>query len=147
MPRKPAKKPARTSSPPRPARTAPRKNKATAPDPNLDEDEALDPESGEDGVDTGAEDLDSRGPGDPGSAQETHDGAAAARIGHSIHAHLEALHMTEPARAIELVEELIPVAAELAELAKDFEILGASGLAQDLRLAADRQGQRQRAFR
>jgi len=63
---------------------------------------------------------------------------AASRIGRTIHAHLEVLHMTDPDAAIATIKAIVPVLADLLEIGEDLETLGARDLARDVRLAVDR---------
>lgn len=64
--------------------------------------------------------------------------AAASHIGHSIHAHLEALHMTDPDDAVAAIRAIVGVPDELAQIGQHLETLGAADLARDLRLEVDR---------
>jgi hypothetical protein len=141
------KKTSRAKTTPAAAKTPPQ-----APaTPELDDEDAPDAEARE-GRGEGDADLDGEGADEAQGATQITDGdeargseveidpreAAAARIGHSLHAHLEALHMTDRDDAIRAISTIISVAPELAQIGMDLEILGAGDLARDVRLAVDR---------
>lgn len=112
---------------PRPAQDATPKAEPTEP-PTLDEDADQDVGDASEGVENEGDDEDGVDPRE----------AAASRIGHSIHAHLEALHMSDRDGAISAISTIVPVSAELTQLSVDLETLGAADLARDVRLAVDR---------
>lgn len=119
-------------------RAAPRPERGAAPEATPTEPLTPD-EDAHEGADQDAGDA-SEGGEDEGVDEDGVDPreAAASRIGHSIHAHLEALHMSDRDGAIAAISTIVPVRAELAQVGADLETLGAADLARDVRLAVDR---------
>lgn len=126
----------RRQAAPRPARGTAPKAGPTGPATSDDEDEAVD---SVDDSEIGAPDVGEVDEDEDDRATEVDpQEAAASRIGRSIHAHLEVLHMSDRDGAIAAISTIVPVPAELAQVGADLEALGATDLARDVRLAVDR---------